>query len=148
MKSIFEFFASRHILATLFTIGIIMLGLNSIRTLKRDQFPEVDIGEVVITTTYPGASPEDVELNVTNKLEDELKNITGIKRITSTSMENISVIDVMIDPNVKDDDKVKSDIREAVGRVTDFPEEVTESPSVTEITTAIFPGGAKATESS
>jgi multidrug efflux pump subunit AcrB len=139
MKIIFEFFARRHILATLFTLGILMLGLNSLRTLKRDQFPEVDIGEVVITTTYPGASPEDVELNVTNKLEDELKNVTGIDEIHSTSMENLSLIDVFIDPDVKDSDKVKSDIREAVGRVTDFPEEVTESPLVTEITTAIFP---------
>ena len=139
MKAIFEFFTRRHILATLFTIGVVMLGLNSLRTLKRDQFPEVDIGEVVITTTYPGASPEDVELNVTNKLEDELKNVTGIDEIRSTSMENLSLIDVIIEPDTKDPDKVKSDIREAVGRVTDFPEEVTESPLVTEITTAIFP---------
>jgi multidrug efflux pump subunit AcrB len=139
MKKIFEFFARRHILATLFTIGVVMLGLNSLRTLKRDQFPEVDLGEVVITTTYPGASPEDVELNVTNKLEDELKTVTGIDEIFSTSMENLSLLDVFIDPDAKDPDKVKSDIREAVGRVTDFPEEVTDSPLVTEITTAIFP---------
>jgi multidrug efflux pump subunit AcrB len=138
MKKLFEFFARRHILATLFTIGIVMLGLNSLRTLKRDQFPEVDIGEVVITTVYPGASPEDVELNVTNKLEDELKNVTGIDEVSSTSMENLSVIGVTLDPDAKDPDKVKSDLREAVGRVTDFPDEVTDSPLVTEITTAIF----------
>jgi len=139
MRAIFDFFTKRHMLATLFTIGIILLGLNSLRTLRRDQFPEVDIGEVVITTVYPGASPEDVELNVTNKLENELKKVTGIDRVTSTSMENLSVIDVTIDPDAKDMAKVKSDIREAVGRVTNFPEEVTESPLVTEITTAIFP---------
>ena len=138
MRKIFEFFARRHILATLFTLGILMLGFNSLRTLKRDQFPEVDIGEVVITTVYPGASPEDVELNVTNKLEDELKNVTGIDEMSSTSMENLSVIGVIIDPDAKDPDKVKSDVREAVGRVTDFPEEVTDSPLVTEITTSIF----------
>jgi len=139
MKKIFDFFTRRHMLATLLTIGIVLLGINSLRTLKRDQFPKVDIGEVVITTAYPGASPEDVELNVTNKLEDELKNITGIDKITSTSMENLSLLEVTIDPDIKDSDKVKSDIREAVGRVTDFPEEVTDSPLVTEITTAIFP---------
>jgi multidrug efflux pump subunit AcrB len=139
MKAIFEFFTRRHILATLFTVGIIMLGLNSLRTLKRDETPEADLGEVVITTVYPGASPEDVELNVTNNLEDELQNVTGIDKIFSTSMENLSVLDVIIDPDTKDPEKVKSDIREAVGRVTDFPEEVTESPMVTEITSAIFP---------
>jgi multidrug efflux pump subunit AcrB len=74
MNKIFEFFSKRHILATLFTISIFILGLNSLRTIKRDQFPEVDFGEVVITTTYQGASPEDVELNVTNKIEDEWEN--------------------------------------------------------------------------
>lgn len=61
-----EFFARRHVLATLFTISIVILDLNVLRTLKRDQFPEVDFGEVIVTTAYPGASPEDVELNVTN----------------------------------------------------------------------------------
>jgi len=136
MKKIFEFFAARHILATLFTIAIIMLGLNAARTLKRDIIPEVDFGEVIITTSYPGASPEDVELNVTNKIEDELKSVTGIERITSTSLENISVINVTIDINVKDVEKVKTDIRDAVGRVTDFPSEVTESPLITEVDTS------------
>jgi multidrug efflux pump subunit AcrB len=136
--NIFDFFAKRHILATLFTISIVLLGLNSLRTLKRDQFPEVDFGEVIITTTFPGASSEDVELNVTNKLEDELKNVTGIERITSTSTENLSIIDIRIDPDVKDMEGVKTDIRDAVGRVTDLPEEVTESPLITEIKTSIF----------
>ena len=75
MKKIFEFFSQRHILASLFTITIILLGLNSARTLKRDIIPEVDFGEMIITTVYPGASPEDVELNVTNKIEEELKAV-------------------------------------------------------------------------
>lgn len=139
MKKVFEFFVQRHILATLFTVAILILGLNTARTLKRDQTPEVDLGEVVVTTVYQGAAPEDVEINVTNKLEDALKEVVGIERMTSTSMENLSVIDIIIDPNVRDMAKVKSDIRDAVGRVTDFPEEVTESPLITEITSAIFP---------
>jgi len=139
MKKILEFFADRHVLATLFTISIIMLGLNSARTLKRDLLPEVDFGEAIITTLYPGASPEDVELNVTHKIEDELKAVTGIKRIASTSMENLSVITVTIDLDVKDMDQVKDDIRQAVDRVTDFPPEVTESPLIEEINTSLIP---------
>jgi len=136
MKKIFEFFSRRHVLASLFTITVLILGVNSARTLKRDIIPEVDFGEMLITTAYPGASPEDVELNVTNKLEDELKGVTGIDRITSTSMENMSVINVTLDINVKDLKEVKTDIRDAVGRVTDFPEEVTESPMIEEFDTS------------
>jgi multidrug efflux pump subunit AcrB len=136
MKKIFEFFSRRHVLASLFTITVLMLGINSARTLKRDIVPEVDFGEMLITTVYPGASPEDVELNVTNKIEDELKGVTGIDRITSTSMENMSVINVTLDINIKDLEKVKTDVRDAVGRVTDFPEEVTESPLIEEFDTS------------
>ena len=86
MKSIIAFFAERHILATLITVMILLLGFNSLRTLKRDLYPHVDFGQVEISTMYPGASHEDFELNVTNKLEDELKSVTGIDSITSTSM--------------------------------------------------------------
>jgi multidrug efflux pump subunit AcrB len=80
-----------------------------------------------------------VELNVTNKIEDELKGITGIDRITSVSMEDISLIDVKIDPDAKDQDEVKRKTREAVDRVTDLPSEVTEAPLVEEISTANIP---------
>lgn len=139
MDGFFRFFASRHLLATIVTIMTVLLGLSALMTIKRDVFPSVDFGEVFITTLYPGASPEDVELNVTNKIEDELREITGIERYTSFSMENISVVDVMVDPDVSDPQEVIREIREAVGRITDFPDEVDESPDVVELKTAIFP---------
>lgn len=139
MKPIFAFFARNHKLAHIFTIMIILLGLSALMKIKRDQYPTVDFGQIFITTHYPGAAPEDVELNVTNKIEEELKGVTGIKDLKSISMENISFIDVMIDPDVKNPDDVKDEIRTAVNRVTDFPVEVTSSPLITELNTSIFP---------
>lgn len=139
MKSFFRFFAERHTLANVFTLMIIVLGLSTAVFIKRDQYPKVDFGELFITTYYPGASPEDVELNVTNKLEEELKTITGIERYTSISLENVSFLDVVIEADVEDLDEVVGEVREAVGRVTDFPPEVTENPLITELKTSIFP---------
>jgi multidrug efflux pump subunit AcrB len=139
MTSFFRFFAERHLLANLITLMTVLLGLSTLTHIKRDIWPDVDYGWMIITTRYPGASPEDVELNVTNKLEEELREVSGIERMTSVSMENISVIDVIIDPDVRDQGEVKTEIREAVGRVTDFPAEVTESPLVTDLKTSIFP---------
>ncbi|MBD3308095.1 AcrB/AcrD/AcrF family protein, partial [candidate division KSB3 bacterium] len=139
MRSFFKFFAERHLLANLITIMVFLLGIASAIQINRSEFPKVDVGEMVITTRYPGASPEDVELHVTNKIEEELKSVTGIKWITSTSMENSSLIDVMIADDVSDMDEVKTEIREAVARVTDLPAEVTESPTITDIKTSIFP---------
>ena len=138
MKSFFRFFAERHKLATLITIMTVMLGLSTLVEIKRDIYPHVDFDMMSIMTRYPGASPEDVELNVTNKIEEELKSITGIDKTTSISVENVSAIIVTIDIDASDKDEIKNEIREAVGRVTDLPPEVTESPLVTELSTALM----------
>jgi multidrug efflux pump subunit AcrB len=126
-------------LALLITIMTFMLGLSTLMGIKRDAYPYVDFGTLNIMTRYPGASPEDVELNVTNKIEDELKGISGIENMTSVSMENVSLIFVVVDVDARDQDKIKSEIREAVGRVTDFPADVTDSPLITEQSSIHFP---------
>ena len=95
MKRFFQFFAERHLLAMLITIMTVLLGVSSLMRIKRDVFPSVDFGEVFVTTLYPGAAPEDVELNVTNRIEEEIQEIRGIERYTSVSMENISVLDIL-----------------------------------------------------
>ncbi|MCH8306183.1 MAG: efflux RND transporter permease subunit, partial [Candidatus Marinimicrobia bacterium] len=135
MKGLIRYFAERHLLANLLIVVILILGMGSALTIKRDMFPSVDMDQLMITTRYPGASPEDVELNVTNPLETELSGVDGIDLMTSYSMENISVISIDIDADVDDNEKVKRDIRDAVNRVTEFPPEVSESPYIFEITT-------------
>ncbi|MCH7573763.1 MAG: efflux RND transporter permease subunit [Candidatus Marinimicrobia bacterium] len=138
MKSLIRYFAQRHLLANLLTFSILVLGYMSLTSMKRDMFPAVDLDELVVTTRYPGASPEDVELNVTNKLENELKSVDGIDIMTSYSLENISVINITLDSGAGDTEKFKRDIRDAVNRVTNFPPEVTDAPAVFEIKTENF----------
>jgi len=138
MKTFFRFFAERHKLATLLTIMVILLGISSLMEIKRDIYPQVDFGMVSIVTRYPGASPEDVELNVTNKIEEELKSVTDLDKTTSISVENVSAIIVTIDIDASDQEDVKNKIREAVGQVTDLPPEVTESPKVTELNSSFM----------
>lgn len=139
MKSFFKFFAERHLLANLITIIVLLLGISTLFVINRSSLPTVDLGGMLITTYYPGASSEDVELNVTNKLENELKTVTDLKSTTSTSMENVSIIYVELEPDVKDMEKVKRNVREAIARVTDFPDEIDESPSIIEIKSSEFP---------
>jgi multidrug efflux pump subunit AcrB len=139
MERFYRFFAERHTLAMVLTFMIAALGVSTLFVIQRDMFPKVEFGEVLITTRYPGASPEDVELNVTNEIEEELKEVVGIDWYTSYSMENISVIHVVVDSDVDNVDDVVDDIREAVNRVTDLPREVTEAPYVDALSTSIFP---------
>ena len=89
-------------LAHLISLLIIMLGASTLLTIKRDSFPSVEFGEMLITTQYSGASPEDVELMVTNEIEKEIREVSGIKRYQSWSMENVSIVHVVIDADEKD----------------------------------------------
>ena len=139
MRPVLRYFASRSILANLITFSIAGIGIFTLSSINRTQFPNVDLGEMFITTPYPGASAEDVELNVTNKIEKQLKGVVGIKRYTSRSEENLSFIHVVLDGDVDDGDAVKDDIREAVNRIPDFPEELVDRPRIKEIKTSIFP---------
>jgi len=123
----------------IFTIMTILLGVGTLLQIKRDVFPEVDFGQIIISTYYPGASPEDVELNVTNEIEEELKSVSSLDKITSYSMENLSVITVEIDVNADNKEEIKDDVREAVNRVTDLPAEVEEAPLLVEVSNDILP---------
>lgn len=136
MKSVIRFFANQATLAYVLTFLIVFLGVSALTVIQRDNFPSVDLLEMTVTTRYPGASPEDVELNVTNEIEEELKEVDGIDRYTSFSMENISIIHIWIDREMRDPNKVKTDIRDAVSRVSNLPVDVDEDPVVEEITTS------------
>jgi multidrug efflux pump subunit AcrB len=136
MRTFIRFFAQRHTLANVFTFLMIFLGLGALTVIQRDNFPSVDFEEMTITTRYPGASPEDVELNVTNKIEEELEEVDGIDKISSFSLENISVIHLQLDRDYRDTKKIKTDVRDAVSRVSELPGEVDEDPVVEEITTS------------
>ena len=136
MRNAIRFFANQPTLAYVLTFLVIFMGVSSLSVIQRDNFPSVDMLEMTVATRYPGASPEDVELNVTNKIEEELKEVDGIDRYTSFSMENISIVHIWIDREMGDTSKVKTDIRDAVSRVSDLPVEVDEDPIIEEITTS------------
>ncbi|MCA9395113.1 MAG: efflux RND transporter permease subunit [Candidatus Omnitrophica bacterium] len=139
MKSVLRFFVRNHLVAVLFTLMIFVLGINALWGIKRDNYPNVDYAEMTITTVYPGASPEDVEINVTHKIEKELRSVTGLKDFVSVSMENSSNIMILIDPDASDQEKIKMKVREAVNRVVDLPAEVNEAPFVEESNNAQIP---------
>lgn len=135
----FRFFIDRPLFVRIALLGVILLSLLSIRNMQRDSFPQVDLGTMVITTKYLGASPKDVEENVTRLIEDELKGVTGIKSFKSTSMENVSAVVVEIDIDYPDQKEVKDEVRRAVERVTDLPPEVEERPHIRDLKATEFP---------
>ncbi len=130
MDSILNFFVRQKKLALVFTVSVIAIGLLALSSIQRDQFPAVDFEVMSISTAYPGASPEDVEQNVTNLIEDELSNISGIEKFVSVSREGRSSITVTLSQDVGDIDTLKQDIRNAVNRIKSLPAEVANLPNV------------------
>ncbi len=79
---------------------IILMGGYSYMSLPREAFPDIPIPHILVTTTYEGVSPEDIETSVTMKIEKELNGVRGVKEIRSSSAEGISMIDVEFNPDV------------------------------------------------
>ncbi|MEA3492882.1 MAG: efflux RND transporter permease subunit [Candidatus Margulisiibacteriota bacterium] len=139
MRTIFKWFVDHPKLINLFLVLVLIMGGLSFLNLKRNSTPNVDFKMMFVTTIYPGAAPEDVEINVTIPIEEQLQEVSGIKDMESFSGENYSLVFVEIDPDAKDIEEVKSDVNKAVDRVTGLPSEILDKPLVTELKTDIFP---------
>ena len=73
-------------------IIVLVIGLVSLSGMKTDLLPDMSMPYMIVITTYPGASPEKVEENVTKPLESSLGTINGVENVTSTSAENYSMV--------------------------------------------------------
>lgn len=117
---------------------IAVMGFISYITLPKEAQPEVVIPIAFVSTPYFGVSPSDIESQVTQPIEKELKGLSGIKKITSQSLEGYSAITVEFNPEVNLDDALQK-VRERVDLAKkDLPEDA-EEPRVVEINTAEFP---------
>ncbi|MCB1327688.1 MAG: efflux RND transporter permease subunit [Leptospiraceae bacterium] len=121
-------------------IAALVLGSAlSLLSLLRENFPRIDFQQAKITTIFPGASAVDVEQRVTIPIEEELREIEGLKRVRSVSRQSVSEINVQVDLNESDPDEVLQEVRRALDRVTDLPVEVTEQPLFEELKSGSFP---------
>jgi len=92
MNSLILFFLERSLLVKVILLAVFLFGFNRMMTIQKEGFPAVDLNKIVVNTPYPGASAEDVELNVTSQLEEEIQEVDGLYEIISTSRENFSSI--------------------------------------------------------
>ncbi|WP_019430663.1 efflux RND transporter permease subunit [Limnohabitans sp. Rim47] len=104
------------VFATMVMLALVVLGLFSYQRLKVDQFPNIDFPVVVVSTEYPGASPEIVESEVSKKIEEGVNSIAGINALTSRSYENQSVVVIEFQLNINGR-KAAEDVREKVAAI-------------------------------
>jgi multidrug efflux pump subunit AcrB len=153
MKTIISYFVYRPLISNLLIVFLLLAGSLSLLFIKRESFPNVNLYQVKISTIFPGASPGDVEQKITIPIEERLREVAGFDSIRSISRNSESDINIKIDIDNKNPDKVVDDIRRAVDKVNDLPPQVRDKPLVIEQKSSDFPvleisvyGGANETE--
>jgi len=137
MHNFIAYFAQRSFLARIITIMVLAIGIGSLSILKLQELPDVAFPEVEITTQYPGASAQDIELNITNKIEKELRSVQGVVRFTSKSINGESLITLELEEG-SDLAKAVREIQQAVDRVSDLPKDISAPPLVEQESTSSF----------
>ena len=116
----------RPVLATVMSLVIVLLGVIAFQRLSVREYPKIDTPVVSVRTIYRGASPQVMESQVTQPLEDSLSGIEGIRTIRSISREEVSTITIEFIPE-RDTDTAANDVRDRVARVRGrLPDEVDE----------------------
>ena len=120
MRKLIEYFIRYHVAVNVVVISFALFGIVGAKALKSSFFPLTDSKNIAITITYPGASPQEVEEGIVLKIEDNLKGLEGVDRVTSTSRENSGTINVEIEKG-RDIDFMLLEVKNAVDRVPTFP---------------------------
>ncbi|WP_109098153.1 efflux RND transporter permease subunit [Aquimarina sp. AU58] len=120
MRKVIAYFIKYHVAVNVIVIAFLVFGVLGALSLKSSFFPLVGSKIININIAYPGASPQEIEEGVVLKIEDNLKGLDGIDRVTSTSRENSGTITVEINKG-ENIDFMLLDVKNAVDRVPSFP---------------------------
>ncbi|MGM0816137.1 MAG: efflux RND transporter permease subunit [Bacillota bacterium] len=127
MNSIINFVLKNKFAVWLMTIIVTVAGLYAGLNMKQESIPNINTPVITVSTTYPGATPDEVSDKVTDPIEKSIQNLNGVKVVTSNSFENASSIQVEYDYN-KDMDEAKKEIEDAITNIN-FPENA-EKPKI------------------
>lgn len=120
MKKLVEYFIKYPVAGNVIIFLIIALGYFGFTSLKSTTMPQTDPGVILVSAQYPGASPEEIEQGIVLKIENNLRGITGVKKVTSISQENHGQVRVEVISGY-DTDIVLQDVRNAVDAISSFP---------------------------
>lgn len=136
--SITSFSIDNRISVLVIIVLVALFGIQSYLSIPKESAPDITIPNILVITTYPGVSPEDMESLITRPLEDELGGISDVKEMTSTSAEGYSNINLEFNTDVVIEDALQK-VREKVDLAKpDLPQDA-EDPIIQEINASEFP---------
>ncbi|MCL2185939.1 MAG: efflux RND transporter permease subunit [Treponema sp.] len=133
-------FAIKHPKVIIMLLVILLVfGLMSAFNLRRSLIADMSMPTIVVITTWPGVGPSDIEVEITNPLEEALSTLSGLNLMTSTSRNSVSVIELQLGYNEKAEDRlyeIREKINSAMG---DLPEGLPAPPRILQYSTAELP---------
>jgi multidrug efflux pump subunit AcrB len=130
MLWLWNFFLEKRQLSYVLVAVLLIAGIYSVIRIPKENTPQIDLAIAVVTASLPGASAEDMESLVTNKLEAQISGVANIDTLTSSSGDGMSAITVQFNAQADTDQSIQ-DLRDAVSRArANLPSDV-EAPQVT-----------------
>ncbi|MEM6980918.1 MAG: efflux RND transporter permease subunit, partial [Planctomycetota bacterium] len=114
-------------------VALLLLGVGAFVTMQREVFPEFELEVVMVSVPYPGATPQDTEEAICQKIEEAIRSTDGIKKVTSIALEDRGYVLAELRSDVRNVQKIMAEIDRAVDRIPSFPD-LAEDPSVEQIT--------------
>ena len=135
---LYESAVKKPVTTALIFIAVVVLWLFSYTKLSVDLYPEIELNMATVMTTYSGASAADIETNVTKRLETALSTVSDLKKISSNSKDNISLITIEFEYGTNMDEAV-NDIRSVLDMQKNYLPDDAESPVVFKFSTDMMP---------
>ena len=136
--SIYKSAIEKPVTTALIFVAVIVIGLFSLSRLPIDQFPEMDPPYITVMTTYAGASASEIETNVTKIIENSLTSVDGLKELTSSSRDNMSVVSLELEWGT-DRDEAANDIRSYIDMIKSNLPDGCSSPVMFKLNSSLMP---------
>jgi HAE1 family hydrophobic/amphiphilic exporter-1 len=136
--SLYESAVKKPITTALIFVGVAIFGLFSLSRLPIDLFPKIETNSLTVITAYPGASASDIETNVTRPMENSLNTVENLKKITSQSKDNMSLVTLEFNYGI-DINIATNDVRDKIDMIkSQLPDDVT-NPIIFKFSTDMIP---------
>lgn len=114
-------------------LALLIIGGICLASMRREEFPEFELEMLLVSVPYPGASPEEVEEGICLKIEEAVRGVDGIKKLTSIAGEGSASVMLELSSSVSDVQRVLNEVRSEIDRIPSFPE-LSEDPEIQQIT--------------
>ncbi|EKK03397.1 RND transporter, HAE1/HME family, permease protein [Rhodopirellula baltica SH28] len=131
MKSLIAWSVNNWQAMNVVMVGVLLLGAFSLSQLRRDFWPDFELYVLSISVEYPGASPDEIEEGILEKIEEAVRTVDGVDEMTSLAREGMGTVTLELDPdaNQADAQRVLTEVTTLIGQIPSFPE-LAEKPDI------------------